>query len=152
MKQAELDLLREELALLAGAEQSLRYSYARCLELGRKPEYTPDEQERFESLTSRFARLSDILTQKVFRLIDHLDLDDRGTVRDRINRAEKKGLVADADHFAELRELRNRIAHEYVPTAVLTIFHEVLEAIPVLLDTVNRVRHYCARYEARGET
>jgi hypothetical protein len=35
---------------------------------------------------------------------------------------------------------------------VLTIFHEVLEAIPVLLDTVNRVRHYCARYEARGET
>jgi len=68
------------------------------------------------------------------------------------DRTRKKGLVADADHFAELRELRNRIAHEYVPTAVLTIFHEVLEAIPVLLDTVNRVRDYCARYEARGET
>jgi len=151
VRQAQLDLLREELALLAAAEQSLHYSYGRCLELGLKAEYTPEEQERFESLANRFARMSDILAQKVFRLIDRLDLDDQGSVRDRMNRAEKKGLVTDADAFSELRELRNRIAHEYVPTAVQTIFREVLSAVPALLDSGERVRAYCKRYAAQGE-
>lgn len=149
MKDAERVVLREALGLLAGAEEALRYSYARCLALGKKETYTPEEQERFESLSSRFARLSDILVQKVFRLIDRLDLDDRGTVRDRINRAAKGGLVDDAERFAELRELRNRIAHEYVPAAVQTIFHEVLDGAPVVLAVGDRVRAYCRRYEGR---
>ena len=39
------------------------------------------ELEHFESLTGRFARLSDLLIQKIFRLIDQLDLEDLGTVR-----------------------------------------------------------------------
>lgn len=151
MKDALREVLNEELALLAGAEEVLRYSYQRCLEVGKKETYTPEEQERFESLNSRFARLSDILVQKLFRLIDRLDLEDRGTVRDRINRAAKKGLVEDADSFAELRELRNRIAHEYVPSAIHTIFHEVLDACPVVLAVGGRVREYCRRYDGEGE-
>jgi hypothetical protein len=129
---------------MTGAEEALRYSYRRCLEVGKRETYTPEEQERFESLSSRFARLSDILVQKVLRLIDRLDLEDRGTVRDRIKRAAKKGLLENAERFAELRELRNRI--EYVPAAIQTIFHEVLDATPTVLAVGDRVRAYCERY------
>ena len=60
-------------------------------------------------LSARFARVSDILVQKIFRLIDILDLEDSGTVLDRINRAEKKDLVGSAREFIEIRELRNRV-------------------------------------------
>ena len=68
----------------------MEYSYKRCTVIKDKREFDEQDLERFESLTGRFARLSDLLIQKMFRLIDSLDLDDQGTVRDRINRAEKK--------------------------------------------------------------
>ena len=106
-----------------------------------------DDLEKFESLTARFARFNDILLQKIFRLIDMIDLDHAGTVRDRINRAEKKGLIEDAAAFIEIRELRNSIAHEYQPAALSLIFPLVLQHTPVLLDIAERVRIYCRRYE-----
>ena len=68
----------------------LKFSEEKCRAIGIKEEYTPDELDRFESLTSRFARLCDILLQKVFRLVDEIDLDLQSTLRDRINRAARK--------------------------------------------------------------
>ncbi|BAP54751.1 hypothetical protein THII_0454 [Thioploca ingrica] len=146
MNPNRLLLLQAELELMDKAREHLRYSYERCQAIVGKASYTLEELEHFESLTSRFARLSDLLIQKLFRLIDQLDLDESGTIRDRINRAEKKGLIADADRFVEIRELRNQIAHEYNPNAMLTIFTEVLHYCPPLFDAVERVHRYSSQY------
>lgn len=62
---------------------NLLFSYQRCEALETKENYTDEELEHFESLTGRFARLSDLLIQKIFRLIDQIDLEDQGTVKDR---------------------------------------------------------------------
>jgi hypothetical protein len=139
-------LLQAELELMDKAKEHLRYSYDRCQAIVGKASYTLEELEHFESLTSRFARLSDLLIQKLFRLIDQLDLDESGTIRDRINRAEKKSLIATAAKFIEIRELRNQIAHEYNPNAMLTIFTEVLHYCPPLFDAVERVHRYSKKY------
>lgn len=136
-------VLKEELALMASSQDVLRYSYDKCSKIGKVGFYEPDQLELFESLTSRFARTSDLLTQKIFRLIDKIDLEDEGSVRDRINRAEKKGLIDNAEAFIFIRELRNRIAHEYVPDAIQVIFHQVLENTPILFKTIKNVNHYC---------
>jgi hypothetical protein len=146
MNPKRLLLLQTELELMNKAQEHLRYSYERCQAIVGKASYTLEELEHFESLTSRFARLSDLLIQKLFRLIDQLDLDEFGTIRDRINRAEKKGLIAAADKFIEIRELRNQLAHEYNPNAMLTIFTEVLHYCPLLFDAVERVHRYSRRY------
>jgi hypothetical protein len=82
----------------------------------------------------------------MFRLIDRLDLDDLGTVRDRINRAEKKGLILSANQFVLIRELRNTIAHEYDPMATEQFFLQVLEFCPLLFDAVDRLKHYASNY------
>jgi hypothetical protein len=139
-------LLKEELQLLNMASKALDYSYHRCLEVGKKEQYTLEEEERFESLTSRFARLSDILIQKLFRLIDQIELEDSGSVRDRINRAEKKRLINSADDFILIRELRNSIAHEYHPEAIINIFSIVLDQTPLLFDSVTRINQHCKKY------
>ena len=109
----QVNLLKAELSLLDNAIEILKYSYDACLKIDIKEQYTLDELDRFEAFTSRFARLSDIVIQKMFRLIDDIDLEDSGTVRDRINRAEKKNLIEDADIFIQIRIVRNDIAHEY---------------------------------------
>ena len=85
-----LELLRDELSSLERALEVMQYSYGTCNEIGIKEDYTFDEMDRFEAFTSRFARMSDLLIQKIFRLIDQIDLEDSETVRDRINNAEKR--------------------------------------------------------------
>ena len=128
------------------ASKVLKYSYAICRNIGVKSEYTYEELDRYEALTSRFARLSDLIIQKVFRLIDELDLDNDGTIRDRINRAEKKGLIESAETFSIIRHLRNSIAHEYEPEAITEIFDQVLHLTPQILNCVDRVKNYCDKH------
>lgn len=139
-------LLAQELAVLDNAKEVLVYSFNKCSAIGIKETYEPEELESFESFTGRFARLSDILIQKIFRLVDELDLDSQGTIRDRINRAEKKELIASSDVFVEIRMVRNDIAHEYLPEAIRDIFGKVLVLTPHLLDGVERTMLYCKKY------
>jgi len=75
-----------------------------------------------------------------------LDLEDHGTVRDRINRAEKKEIVESADEFIQIRMLRNEIAHEYKSDTIYNIFEKVFESTPALLTAVDRVVTYSSRY------
>ena len=139
-------LLVNELKLLADARDVLLYSFNKCSAIGIKETYAPEELESFESFTGRFARLSDILIHKVFRLLDELDLEAQGSIRDRINRAEKKELVASGDVFVEIRMIRNEIAHEYLPEAIQEIFVKVLALTPHLLDSVERTIVYSVRF------
>ena len=112
------EVLSQELAQLENARDVLRYSYEKCSRIGIKIGFTYEELESFEALTSSFARLTDIIIQKILRFFDVLDLEEAGTVRDRINRAEKKGVVKSADDFIKIRILRNEIAHEYKPETI----------------------------------
>jgi hypothetical protein len=139
-------LLEHDLKILHDAREVLEYSFTKCCRMGIKETYEPEELESFESFTGRFARLSDILIQKLFRLVDELDLDSSGTVRDRINRAEKKGLIASSDVFVEIRMVRNDIAHEYLPEAIHDIFGKVMTLTPHLMDGVARTMAYCQKY------
>jgi len=91
--------LRLELENLTKAKDALQYSYEKCQKIKLHKGLSYEELESFEALTSRFARLSDIIIQKILRLLDFIDLEDTGTVRDRINQAEKKGVILSADSF-----------------------------------------------------
>jgi len=136
-------LLKKELLLLEDAAQVLSYSFDKCTKIGLKSEYSPDELESFESLCSRFARLSDIMIQKIFRLLSEIALELPGSVRDRINRAEKWELIENAEIFVEIRMVRNDIAHEYLPEAILDIFKKVMKLTPALLQGVILTNRYC---------
>lgn len=140
------EALRQELIRLRNARDALGYSYDKCIIIGVKTGLTNEEQESFEALTSRFARLSDIIIQKIFRFFDLLDLELPGTIRDRINRAEKIGAIKSAEEFIEIRILRNEIAHEYQSETVYEIFEQVLSRTPVLLKSVESILAYSSRF------
>ncbi len=147
MNNYEQKLLKEELKLLESANEILIYSYKACKEIGIKEEYTFEELDKFKALTSRFARTSDILIQKIFRLIDILELEKPGSVIDRINRAEKRGIIDSAESFKNIRRLRNDISHEYVSSAIENIFKKVIKATPAVIDCAKKVEEYCKDLE-----
>lgn len=141
MTEEKSRLLRQQLDAMHKAANSLAWSLNRCAPLDMQ-QLDDEGQEKFETLTARFSRMSDILIQKVFRLVDELDLESPGTVRDRINRAEKKELIESASEFVVIRELRNAIAHEYEEQALAAIHAEVLRLTPQLLTVPAKVETY----------
>ncbi|NTV50341.1 MAG: hypothetical protein HGB32_06410 [Geobacteraceae bacterium] len=150
MLKEESAYLEELLGRLQKAEATLRYSFVKCEAIGIKEIYEAEEQDRFESLTAKFARLSDLIIKQAIKLIDIIDLDEpTETVRDSINRAEKKGLIESGIRFVEIRKLRNRIAHEYAESEddIAEIYKEVLLSTPLLFDSVNRIVAYCRKFQ-----
>jgi len=62
-------LLAEETELLAKAIETLKLSIVKCKRIVGKDEFSFEEMESFDSLTSKFGRTSDLYTQKVLRTI-----------------------------------------------------------------------------------
>lgn len=142
-------LLRDELRGLEKAADHLRFSIDRTEGLLARRDWQPEELERLESLASRFARLSDLLMQRVMRLIDDLELVDSGTLLDRIDRAEKRGWVDDAGRLVRIRELRNLIAHEYAADKMAEIYSAVAALAPELVSVVPKVVTYALELQKK---
>jgi len=143
---AELyQLLGQNLTMLQKGALVLSKSYKICHKIGMKKDYTFEELTEFEALSSRFARLVDLLIQKIFRLIDEINLTPEGTIRDSINRAEKNQLIDSAESLVEMKRLRNQISHEYIVEKLTHLFERIVVLVPVLLDCINRTQQYCAK-------
>ncbi|MCH2227786.1 MAG: hypothetical protein MK033_08425 [Candidatus Caenarcaniphilales bacterium] len=116
------------------------YDEVKNLDLSKYEEITDINWETLkdiETLTARFARLSDIFVQKFLRLIDTLELTNEGSIIDRINRAEKRGLIKSAESTLAMRDLRNDISHDYLPDELMKIYAEVIKFSPELIDSCN---------------
>jgi len=137
-----LSQLDKNLALLDKSIVALEYSYQKCNIIGEKEEYTLEEQETFEALTSRFARSSDILTQKVFKSLFILLQENIRTIIDAANLLETLEIVDNGDDLLNIREIRNQIAHEYVETDLRALFFDVLRYVPELLKVISNFRTY----------
>lgn len=144
MNADKIAVLNEECAHLEAALAHLRYSRERTRGLISLDwtSITPEQLERLESLASRFARVADLLVQRVLRLLDELELATPGSLLDRLYRAEKRGLVADAAVLIRIRELRNLIAHEYGADKLAEIYAAVAHLSPELdLIATRTIRH-----------
>jgi uncharacterized protein with HEPN domain len=143
MTKKNLDFIKDDLNNLESMSDSLDHVFILCKKIKLKNNLNDEDYIKFDSLTSRFSRLSDIIVQKVLKTIDIINLEDSGTIRDRLNRAEKNGLISDIDEFIEIRKLRNDITHEYIQEEMIEIYKQVMKYIPVLKKTVKRINKYC---------
>jgi uncharacterized protein with HEPN domain len=137
-----LTQFNENLVLLHKSVIALDYSYDKCRAIGEKGEFDLDQQESFEALASRFARTSDILTQKVFKTLFILLQENIKTIIDAANLLEKLAVLESADDLLNVRELRNQIAHEYVESDVKALFFDVLRYVPEIKKIINNVTAY----------
>ncbi len=142
MNPDKLLLLRKELDSLDKAAAYLAVSVERSSGLSGRTDLGADDLERLESMASRFARLSDLLVQRVMRSVDDLELTPEGSLLDRIQRAEKRGWVQSAQDLVRIRELRNLVAHEYAADRMAEIYAGIALLAPSLLAIVPKVRVY----------
>ena len=142
MNDLNKQLLFEELELLLKAVVTLKISVDKCKKIIQKKEYTFEEMESFDSLTSKFGRTSDLFTQKVLRTIWILLHEPFVPFIDLLNKAEKMQIIESADQLIEIRDLRNQITHEYIPEAVTDLVPEVIENCALLLNNINTTKQF----------
>ncbi len=126
-KKLNVKLLSEEFDMLEKAIHTLKLSVNKCIAIYNKTDYSFEDLESFDSLTSKFSRASDLYTQKIIRTIWILLHEPFVPFIDMLNQAEKLSIIYSADQLFEIRDLRNQITHEYLPDAITELVPDVLE-------------------------
>jgi len=132
-----INLLKSEWEVLQAAVNTLQLSVSKCQDIGIKESYTFEELESFDSLTSKFNRTSDIFTQKVIRSVWMLLHEPFAPFIDRMNQCEKMDMLRSADQMIEIRDLRNQIAHEYLPDAIRDLVPQAIELSASLIENIR---------------
>lgn len=109
--------------------------------------------ELLDAFVSRYGRLQDTLGDKLMPALLRASLERTGSQLDNLLRAEKLGWIDSVDGWIGLRELRNRLVHEYVdtPERLLMALTAALEGVSVLVATRERLAQYAQQHGWDGE-
>jgi hypothetical protein len=76
-----------------------------------------EHSEMLDAFVSRYGRLQDTLGDKLLPALLRAGLEKTGPQLDNLLHAEKLGWIESTQTWIELRELRNRLVHEYMESA-----------------------------------
>lgn len=104
----------------------------------------PNGIDVLESFGGKFSRFQDTLSDKLLSAFLQAAGEIPGTVVENINRAERLGLVRDAQEWLGARGLRNKLVHEYVndPAELADSLNAAREISQVLLTAHQKFFEY----------
>ena len=141
-------VLKANREVLDQALPSFRRSLEKCRSLYLNGPRTFEVEESLDALTSKFARVSDIFTQKVLKSLILLTREDAPTFVDRMNLCEKLGVITSAADLIEIRDLRNQIAHEYLSENLTEVYEDCMALPEKLLAEIQVAHPVIERYLA----
>lgn len=141
-------LLNENCQGFRKSIELLSESYENCKPIAEKTDWSADERVGFDALTSRFARSTDLFTQKVMTTLNDLEGEAKGSVIDRIHRAAALGIAANESRMKGVR--RNRIAHEYAED-IAGLYRSVIQLTPELIGMLPNLEAYLRKKGYLGD-
>jgi light-regulated signal transduction histidine kinase (bacteriophytochrome) len=138
-----LQVLLENSEELEKAARVLQRSYRKCQNITVPFSVDDDEKlETIEALTARFARATDLVTQRMSKSLIMVLREDARTLIDRLNVMEKVGATQSARVLVEIRDIRNEIAHEYTSEGIQKMFEACMPLVPELLQAIEMIVTY----------
>ena len=87
--------------------------------------YTPEELEPYDAMCDRYLRVVEMAI-RYFRTLERSRLAlNSESYRDLLGNIAKWGLIEDVDLWFRMRDLRNRIAHDYLPEQLRRIYEAI---------------------------
>ncbi len=101
-----------------------------------------DLAERVEAFVSRFGRLQDTLGDKLLPAYLAAHGERMATFVENLDRAERLGLIKDAQAWLDMRRLRNQMVHEYVedPLVLASALNAAHTFVPELAAVAERLK------------
>ena len=93
--------------------------------------YSPQEREPYDALSDRFLRAfeSSLEFFRTWERVREANVSD--PYRDLLLRMEKLGLISGLAEWISLRDLRNRVVHDYLPDELAALYAAIIgEAVP----------------------
>lgn len=88
-------------------------------------DYSPKELEPYDALADRFVRAVECAL-RYFRSHELAEFGEQSdTTRSLLNRMEKLAIISGSTLWLEMRNVRNRIVHDYLPEQQEAMFHEI---------------------------
>lgn len=124
----------------AGAAAMVEASLRRYHPFDVERSYSPDELEPYDALCDRYLRAVEMAI-RYFRTVERARLAlNSESYRDLLGNAAKWGLIEDVDLWFQMRDLRNRIAHDYLPEHLQRIYQAISSEFgPELLRLRDRL-------------
>jgi hypothetical protein len=136
-----IQLLSEYWVVMLQAKATLKVSYDRCKDISLlSDDLTMEDSDALDALTSKFARTSDLYTQKFLNGLLRLKRVDAQTYVDKMNNCEKAGIILSAESMIAIRDLRNEIAHEYWLDQLRDQQNYTIEHIPLLFINMDETK------------
>ncbi|WP_198264317.1 nucleotidyltransferase substrate binding protein [sulfur-oxidizing endosymbiont of Gigantopelta aegis] len=84
--------------------------------------FSADELEPYDALSDRFIRSVEIAI-KFFKTYEyHFQAEQSQTLRDGLHQMEKFDLISNLDIWIDMRDIRNRIVHDYIPEKIAQMY------------------------------
>lgn len=102
--------------------------------------YTPEELEPYDALCDRYMRAVEMAI-RCLRTVERARLAvNSESYRDLLANAAKWGLIDDVEQWFRMRDLRNRIVHDYLPEKLAEIYILIVgEYAPELISLRDRL-------------
>jgi hypothetical protein len=100
-----------------------------------------DLSERVDAFVARFGRLQDTVGDKLLPLLLQRLAEPLGPAIDNLLRAERLGLLDNADLWIETRQLRNLMVHEYIrdPAVLSAALQRGHDRVPLLTGAARQM-------------
>ena len=91
--------------------------------------------EPYDALASRFERFVEIALNRFFRSVEVHQFGKKSeSLRDRLLCMQKIGLVSSVELWMEMRDFRNRIAHDYLPEQLVAMLNTIRDRFRSEID------------------
>jgi hypothetical protein len=138
----------QTLEIVAKEGRQLTYSWNRLFNQSidvnwvENLEQNADCAEQMEAFVSRFGRMQDTMADKLFPRWLLALAETPGSQIKTLNRAERLGVLTSTERWLEIRNLCNRLVHEYMTDSAKFAQDLLLakEYSLVLIETFNRLR------------
>ncbi|MBN1114267.1 MAG: nucleotidyltransferase substrate binding protein [Oligoflexia bacterium] len=102
-----------------------------------------DDLEPYDAMVSRFERTSEVMINKLFRAVQYYETGAKeGTIRDCLNFMIKINIIDDAEDWMNMRELRNKITHDYLSNRINDFYSEIRRYKPVIENALKKAEKY----------
>lgn len=87
--------------------------------------YAPEEREPYDALCDRFVRAVEISIKFLKSYEIRMFGESSETLRDLMLRMEKTDMISSLDIWFRMRDVRNRIVHDYLPEEIQAMYHDI---------------------------
>lgn len=140
---ALLKIVRREGELLQKTDVRLFKAELDAVWVGRL-ESDDDLAERLDAFVSRLGRMQDTVGDKLIPALLKSMAEKTGSALDNLNRAEKLGLLPSVEQWLDVRNLRNKLIHEYMsdPEEFAAALNKAHLMVSLLVTAYNSINQY----------